>query len=274
MQRQNPEPHLTFHINGDEIKQVTSFKYLGSILSDKHNIDEEVCSRINQASVAFGKLRTRVFQNDNLRLGTKIAVYTAVCIKTLLYGAETWTAYRRHIRQLEAFHIRSMQKILKLTWRDKIPHAEILRRAGTTTIETMLAQKQLRWTGHIIRMSDDRLPRQILYGQLQQGHRRQGGPVKRYKDQVKATLKKCEIEPQTLEIKASDRPAWRTTCREGLSHLEQSIHNEREARRQRRHNPPDQRPNNPGIECHLCGKVCASRIGLHSHLRWHNRQPP
>ena len=66
MQRQNPEPRLTFHINGEEIKQVTSFKYLGSILSDKHNIDEEVCSRINQASVAFGKLCTRVFQNDNL----------------------------------------------------------------------------------------------------------------------------------------------------------------------------------------------------------------
>ena len=54
----------------------------------------------------------------------------------------------------------------------------------------MIAQKQLRWTGHVIRMNEDRLPRQILYGQLQQGHRRQGGPMKRYKDQVKATLKK------------------------------------------------------------------------------------
>ena len=126
IQRQNPEPHLTFHINGDEIKQVTSFKYLGSILSDKHNIDEEVCNRINQASVAFGKLHTRVFQNDNLRLDTKIEVYTAVCITSLLYGAETWTVYRRHIKQLEAFHIGSLQRILKLTWRDRIPHTEIL----------------------------------------------------------------------------------------------------------------------------------------------------
>ena len=97
-QRQNPEPNLTFHLNGDEIKQVTSFKYLGSILSTNHNIDEEVYNRINQASVAFGKLCTRVFQNDNLRTDTKIAVYTAVCITSLLYGAETWTVYRRHIK--------------------------------------------------------------------------------------------------------------------------------------------------------------------------------
>ena len=274
IQRKNPEPHLTFYINGDEIKQVTNFKYLGSIVSDKHSIDEEICNRINQASAAFGKLRSRVFLNDNLRLDTKIAVYTAVCISTLLYSAETWTAYRKHIKQLEAFHISSLQKILKLSWKDKIPHTEILQRAGTTTIETMLAKKQLRWTGHIIRMSDDRLPRQILYGQLPQGHRKQGAPMKRYKDQIKTTLKRCRIDPQALEGKAIDRPAWRSTCKEGLSHLEESIFNEREARRQRRHNPTVQQPNNPGIECHLCGRVCASRIGLHSHLRWHRRQQP
>ena len=279
IQRQNPEEqHFTFHINGDEIKQVTSFKYLGSILSDKHNIDEEVCNRINQASVAFGKLRTRVFQNDNLRLDTKIAVYTAVCITSLLYGAETWTVYRRHMKQLEAFHIKSLQRILKLTWRDKIPHTEILQRANTTTIETMISRKQLRWTGHVIRMSEDRLPRQILYGQLLHGHRRQGGPMKRFKDQVKASLKKCDIDSETLEVNASDRSIWRTMCKEGLSHLEQSIYDEREARRQRRHNPPAQQPNNDNndnrIECPLCGRMCASRIGLHSHLRWHSRQPP
>ena len=98
--------------------------------------------------------------------------------------------------------------------------------------------------------------------------------MKRYKDHLKATLKKCDIEPLTLENSANDRPTWRSMCKEGLSHLERTIHNEREARRQRRHNPPAQQPNIPRIECHLCGKVCASRIGLHSHLRWHNRQPP
>ena len=163
-QRQNPEPPLTFYINDNEIKQVSSFKYLGSIISEKHNIDEEICNRINQASSAFGRLRSRVFLNDNFRLDTRTAVYTTVCITSLLYSAETWTAYRRHIKQLEAFHIGNLQKILKLSWRDKVPHNEILQHASTTTIESMLAKKkQLRWTGHIIRMNHDRQPRQILY---------------------------------------------------------------------------------------------------------------
>ena len=99
-QRQNPEPPLTFYISDDEIRQVSSFKYLGSIISEKHSIDEEICNRINQASSAFRKLCSRVFLNDSLRLDTKIAVYTAVCITSLLYGAETWTTYRRHIKTI------------------------------------------------------------------------------------------------------------------------------------------------------------------------------
>ncbi|XP_076049721.1 uncharacterized protein LOC143030457 [Oratosquilla oratoria] len=186
-----------------------------------------MCNRINQVSAAFGKLRSRVFFNDNLKLDTKMAVYTAVRTSTLLYSAETWTAYREHIKQLEAFHISSLQKIFKLSWKDKIPHTEILQRAGTTTIETMLAKWQLRRTRHTIRLSDDRLPRQILYGQLPQGHRKQGAPMKRYKDQIKTTLKRCQIDHQALEGKASDRPPWRSTCKEVLSHLEEPIFNER-----------------------------------------------
>ena len=97
VQRHDIEPPVMFHVNGEEIKQVTSSKYLGSVFSDICNVDEEmrVYSRISKASSAYGRLRSHVFSNDNLRLDTKISVYTAVCIITLLYGAETWRAYRK-----------------------------------------------------------------------------------------------------------------------------------------------------------------------------------
>ncbi|KAG7157600.1 hypothetical protein Hamer_G021399 [Homarus americanus] len=49
----------------------------------------------------------------------------------------------------------------------------------------MLAKRHLRWLGHVIRMPDHRLPRQILYGKLPQGIRSEGGQTKRYKDHSK-----------------------------------------------------------------------------------------
>ncbi|KAK3787227.1 hypothetical protein RRG08_055950 [Elysia crispata] len=47
---------------------------------------------------------------------------------------------------------------------------------------------QLRWTGHVIRMEPDRIPRQLLYGELSESKRQQGRLQKRYKDNVEANL--------------------------------------------------------------------------------------
>jgi len=45
-------------------------------------------------------------------MATKIAVYKAICVSILLYGCELWTPYRRHIKTLEAFHIRCLKSII------------------------------------------------------------------------------------------------------------------------------------------------------------------
>lgn len=81
-------PPFTKTINNEEFKEVKLFTYLGSILTENHNINEEICNRINKASAEYGILRTRVFQNENLRLSNKVSGYIAVCISTLLYGAD------------------------------------------------------------------------------------------------------------------------------------------------------------------------------------------
>ena len=43
---------------------------------------------------------------------------------------------------------------------------EVLQRAEITRIEYMLTQQQLKWVGHVARMDERRLPKQVLYGQL------------------------------------------------------------------------------------------------------------
>ena len=45
---------------------------------------------------------------------------------------------------------------------DKVTNKEILERTGLPSMEDLLIRKHLRWTGHIMRMSPDRLPKQVL----------------------------------------------------------------------------------------------------------------
>ena len=124
---------------------------------------------------------------------TKIAVYNAVVISTILYGCETWVPYRRHIRLLESFHIRRLQLILGLRQWHKVTHSEIRSRAAIPSIESMLLHCQLRWLGHTIIMPDSRLPHRVLYDQLRLGHRSVGGQKKRFKDHIMSIPKKCKI---------------------------------------------------------------------------------
>jgi len=53
----------------------------------------------------------------------------------------------------------------------------------------ILIERNLRWTGHINRMENDRLPKLILYSQLKDGFRRIGQPRLRFKGTVKRNLK-------------------------------------------------------------------------------------
>ena len=255
----------SFTANSAPLSNVQQFTYLGSILSNDCDISEEVAQRIKLAHAAFGRLSHRVFNNHNLTISTKVAVYNAMCVSTLLYGCESWTLYRRHYRALEAYHIKSLQKILGLHWWHKVPHAEIRRRANVHCMEHLVMQRQLRWVGHVIRMQSNRLPRRVLYSEIQNGQRDVGGQKKRFSDQVKATLRKCSIPPNHLKALAADRNAWRNTCEEGLTAFDTNYAQVAEDRRARRHIISSRTVSGP--RCHICDRICASEFGLRSHLQ-------
>ena len=209
------EPTIT--VNGQKLQVVDKFTYLGSTLSRAVHIDDEVTARTAKASVAFGRLRTNVWERNGIRLDTKLKVYKAVVLPALLYACESWTVYQRHAKKLNHFHLSCLRKLLKIRWQDKIPDTEVLKKAKMQSVHTLLKLAQLRWTGHVTRMPDERLPKKVLYGELQEGKRSQGGQKKRYKDTLKASLKDFNIPIESWEQAAQDRTKWRCLINKGAS---------------------------------------------------------
>ena len=117
----------------------------------------------------------------------------------------------RHDKRLNHFHTSCLRKLLKIKWQDRIPDTEVLKRAGMQSIHTLLKLAQLRWTGHDTRMPDERLPKKILYGELQVGKCSHGGQKKRYKD----TLKDFNTPTESWDQDAQDRTKWRGLIKKG-----------------------------------------------------------
>nr|VZI45665.1 unnamed protein product [Spirometra erinaceieuropaei] len=165
-------------------------------------------------------------------------MYKAVILPTLLYGAETWTVYRRQARRLNHFHLSCLRRILRLNWQDRIPDTEVLERTGILSIYSMLRQMQLRWSGHL--------------------------------DTLNSSVKRLHINPTNWEELARDRPTWRITVKTGAAIYEANRIAAAKAKREARKSqlrPIRNAAAQPLPTCPRCQRTFRARIGLVGHLR-------
>ena len=135
---------------------------------------------------------------------------------------------------------------------------------------TLLSQRRLRWLGHVHRMANGRIPKDMLYGELVTGTRTVGRPYLRYRDTYKRDMKVTGIDTTTWEAAAYDRGPWRAVVKAGMRRGEEnrSVHEavKREKRKQKSSHPAHPPPPTVYI-CHKCGRDCYARVGLISHSR-------
>ena len=184
-------------VKGQQLQVVDKFTYLGNTLSGVVRIDDEVNAKIAKAMAAFGRLRESIWDRSEIRFDTKLKVYRSVVLPILQHACDILTAYQGHARRLNHFHTSHLRKLLKIKWKDRISDTDVLKRAGMQSVHTLLKMAQLRWIGHVTRMPDERLPKKILYGELQVGQRSHGGQKKWYKETLKASLKHFNIPTES-----------------------------------------------------------------------------
>ena len=209
----DPPPTGCLTLADGDIEIVNEFTYLGSCITNDGQLSVEVSSRLAKASRSFDALRSAVFGNRHISVRTKTHVYSAVVLSTLLYGCESWAVKATDTRRLSVFHNRCARFILDVSkseqWNEHLSNAVTLERAGLRSVVEMLRTRRLRWLGHVGRMSDDRIPKCVLFGELQKTRPRHG-PRKRWRDNIVIDLEERHIND--WYSLAEDRRAWRLAC--------------------------------------------------------------
>ena len=160
--------------NGQKLETVTSFKYLGSVITVEGS-KPEILSRIAQTTAALTRLKP-VWDDRNISLSSKILLLRSLVTSIFLFACELWTLTPELQRRIQAMEMRCYRKILHILYKDHVTNEEVRSKIQQAIgphedLLTIVNRRKLQWYGHVSRSSD--LAKTILQGTVK-GEIRQG----------------------------------------------------------------------------------------------------
>ena len=162
--------------HGQMLETVTSFKYLGSVITDEGS-KPEILSRIAQTTAALTRLKP-VWNDRSISLSSKIQLMHSLVTSIFLYACESWTLTAELQRRIQAMEMRCYCKILRISYKDHVTNEEVCAKTQQAIkphedLLTIIKRRKLQWYGHVSCSSG--LAKTILQGTVN-GERKQGRP--------------------------------------------------------------------------------------------------
>ena len=108
-------PKINIAIDGQHIEQVTSYMYLGSLITEDGRCEKEIKRRIIIVRTRFTNMRT-LLSCRGINLKTRLRATKCYIWPTLFYGAETWTITKSLLSKLDDFEMWVYRRVLKISW--------------------------------------------------------------------------------------------------------------------------------------------------------------
>ena len=105
---------------------------------------------------------------------------------------------------------------LELHDRTRCKTMVFLSRAGIPSMFTLLHQHHVHWLGHIHRMEDGHIPKDLLYGELATWAKCRGHLQLHFKDVCKHDMKTCNINIMSWVALQTTEPCGSSKCHKGL----------------------------------------------------------
>lgn len=190
------------------LEQVKSYKYLGAQINSRGNIEDEIKERIAKTGRLFNAIKGSILGKREIPEQTKVEVAKKVMKPVLTFGSETWTTTESQRKKLTSVEMRFLRKIKGKTRRDRIRNEVFRRDLGIIPVEESIKQSQLRWLGHITRIEEERLVKQVHEARQYQKQRR-GRPRKTWSKEVREAVEDRGIQWADVTRIAWDRKTWK-----------------------------------------------------------------
>ncbi|KAK3530053.1 hypothetical protein QTP86_011065 [Hemibagrus guttatus] len=140
----------TVRLQGEEVKKVQEFKYLGSTVQSNGECGKEVKKRVQAGWNGWRKV-SGVLCDQKISARIKGKVYRTVVRAAMLYGLETVSLRKRQESELEVAELKMLRFSLGVTRLDRIRNEYIRGTAHVGRLGDKVREARLRWFGHVQR---------------------------------------------------------------------------------------------------------------------------
>ena len=177
---------------GEKLKNVFRFKYLGSIFSADGDHKYDVRRRVGMAMARMGQLN-QVF-SSGISFKLKMRLYKSAICSLFTYGSEAWHLDEKTAAILNGANARCLSRIT-----GRSIHEEASTRTRSYDLVGSIRKRRMKWLGHILRGENKRLVKLAVKVQKE---------VPREGDIFSDTPKHLTFDE--IEALAQDRTRWRS----------------------------------------------------------------
>ena len=147
-------PITSWEIDGQTVKTVSDFIFLGSKITADGDCSHEIKRRL----LLGRKVMTNpdsILKSRDITLPTKVHLVRSMVFPVVIYGCENWTVKKAECQRIDAFEVWCWRKLLRVPWTARRSNQSILKEIGPgCSLEGLMLKLKLQYSGHLMRKVD------------------------------------------------------------------------------------------------------------------------
>ena len=154
LKTQHSENEDSWQIDGENVKTVRDFLFLGSKMTADGDCSHEIKICLLLERKAMTNLDS-ILKSRNITLPTKARLVKAMVFPVVMYGCDSWTIKKAECQRIDAFELWCWRRLLRALWTSRRSNQSILKEINPEySLEGLMLKLKLQYFGHLMQRTD------------------------------------------------------------------------------------------------------------------------